>query len=232
MSPWSVSLRRPLPDAKANKVLILASDELMLELEVAEVFRLFKAMGADVQCIGPEQCCRDSLRAGWEDGENDVLWLSGHGTFEGYAPDDADLVVGQERVAFSEIRSWKTPERVGRRLIMLNACFGGAAASLEGVGQIGLATAVAGPAQAIVSHMWNSHWLPASCFGVLLASNLNQLGFFGAFESSMGALRAGADTVAQELEIIGAAALAERVRQNTSFDWCDLAAWGSPCFFQ
>lgn len=231
-SPWSVSLRRPQADAVPKRAALFCCDEMMAVLEMAQVSRLLEAGGTHVRLIPADECGIAKLRAVWEDPEYDVIWVSGHGEFSGYAPDDAHLTTGIEQLDFAALRSWRTPARTHRRLVVLNACFAGAAASLEGTGRIGLATAVAGPLQAIVAHLWNVHFLPSACFGVLLASRLHRGGFCECFEYACRSLSEGGNRLAEELSDCRAGTLAQRVNNNSSLDWQDMANWGSPCFFQ
>jgi hypothetical protein len=232
MSPWSVSFRIPKPDSQIRKVTILAADAMMESLEAVHVERIFAALGAEVRVVRPSDCTGDAFREAWCDQDNDVVWLSGHGDFDGLAPSHAHLLVGEDVVLFSTVRSWAVPERRHRRLAVLNVCYGGAAAALEGLGGMGLATSVAGPNQAVASHLWNSHWLSAACFGVMFAQALGDKGFFQAFESACTALRHGAPSIEPLLRDCGADELADRVQNNSSLDWGDLALWGSPCFTQ
>ncbi len=232
MSPWSVSLRKPRPDARPQNVTILATNPMMDSLEVDHVRRIFEAGGATLQHVSPEACGRNALYRAWMNEACDVLWLSGHGNFDAFSPHQAHLMVGEEPVYFSEIRGWGTPSRTLRRIVVLNTCYGGTSATMEGLGAVGLATAVAGPHQAVVSQLWNSHWLSSACFGVLLAGGLCKQGFFNAFAESCAAMHSGAATVEHQLREIGADALADRVQRNDSVNWSDIAIWGSPCFLQ
>lgn len=230
VSPWSVSLQRPLPDAPVRKASIVACDEFMEQLEAAHVKRLLEQDDAAVQFMGPNDCSADRLRRAYEDQSVDLLWLSCHGDFDSRSPEDAHLKVGNDVVRFSDIRSWETPERETRRLLMVNACYGGATPSLEGGGTLGLSTSIAGPSQSVITHLWNSHWLSASTFGVLLASVLKQ-GHFPAFKQ-VAKWMLEADKIPSRLEHVEANNLAERVRQNSSVNWDDLSIWGSVAFFQ
>ncbi|MCB9846748.1 MAG: hypothetical protein H6811_12280 [Phycisphaeraceae bacterium] len=232
MSPWSVSFRTPNPDAPIRKVAIVVADPLMECLEAVHVERIFAATGAEVCRVRPGDCSAGAFRDVWCDPSNDVVWVSGHGDFDGRAPSGASIVLGEDGVPFSSVRGWELPQRRCRRLAVLNVCYGGAAAALEGLGGMGLATAVAGRGQAVASHLWNSHWLSASCFGVLFAEALCGRGFFEAFENACDALRQGAPSIEARLRACDAADLADRVRNNSSLDWADLAVWGSPCFLQ
>lgn len=231
MSPWSVSFRKPKPDSQIRKVTILAADDMMADLEAVHVERIFAARGTEVYFVPPSSCNTNAFWDAWCDSSNDVVWLSGHGDFDGLAPEQAHLAIGEDQILFSSIRNRVLPQRKRRRLVVLNVCYGGAAAALEGLGKMGLATSIAGPNQAIASHLWNTHWLSSACFGVILAQELSNHAFFLAFESTCAALREGQDTIEARLRNCGAEDLADRVRYS-SLNWSDLSAWGSPCFTQ
>ena len=79
-----------------------------------------------------------------------------------------------------------------RRLLVLNACDSATAASLGGPSRVGLAGIGAGTTQAVIAHLWPVRWIPAACFGVLLATGLvRNKSFLSAFRYAVKMLQSG-----------------------------------------
>src|SRR5262249_21741668 len=116
----------------------------------------------------------------------DLLWGVAHGEFDHYKPHRASLRISStESCGLTEMQRPRSTQG-RRRLLVFNICDGGATASLNAPGELGLAALLAGASQAIVSHFCPIEPRTALLFGALLAARLaSGGGYFASFEATL-----------------------------------------------
>lgn len=165
----------------------------------------------------------------------DVLWVMSHGEFDHWAPHEATLQVSRngDRVSLADL--WRrSPETEDRRLLFLNACDAGRFEEGGLLPHVGLAPSVAGPAQAVISHLWPVTHYPSATFGAFLATFLSRgQSFFDSFQSALGALHKDAPASGTALEQLSgfSTPLTQRLRQREE-DFTPLEISGSPVFYE
>lgn len=231
-APISLTLREPATDRDIKRVVVWTYG---LYTDQYEMEALHAAFAGRAEVVPVADRTPEALHAVWQDPHVDLIWFSVHGTLD---PTEAQvgLELGPDFHASAELFQNLEHPAGARRLIVLNACDSGATLSAGGTAGLGLATAVASPSQAVITHLWPAGGLPAAAFGALLADGLaSNSGFFDAFERALCGIMDPALGLADRVEQAGAEALARRIRPSpvASADapaW-NLAEWGSPAFF-
>lgn len=228
--PWSTSLRVPLADRKIRKVALIATDHTAGDMEFPWLKQLF--LTRNVEIIAPVEVSVKSIREIYEDPSFDVIWFAGHGEFFGRQMAETHIPIDSGiALTLDDMYSWSIPQNL-RRLLVLNLCYGGMAPLVEGLGELGFGTRLAGPSQAVVSHLWNVDWLVAPIFGAILADSLLMSGnFHEGFVHALTHLLKGKEDVLWTLADCDLWDAAERCDRLTA-DLASLAHWGSPVFFQ
>jgi hypothetical protein len=105
---------------------------------------------------------------------------------------------------------------------------------MPGPSKLGLAPMLAGARQAIVSHLWPVEQTYAALLDGLLAVGLVRAkGFLAAFSLAAESLRAGDDHAFALLRrVMGEGCELVRRLSARSLDLGNIAAWGSPAFFE
>jgi hypothetical protein len=165
----------------------------------------------------------------------DVLWVTCHGEYAAYTPELSHLVLGEEQLSLNQVLRLEAPITDERRLLVLNACDSGTAATLGGLTEFGLGSLVAGPTQAVIGHQWPCDWLMAAGFGAVLGSSLaSGLGFGDSFGCALRALREGPGRMSETLREQGVElGICERLAHAASAGReHGVLHWGSPVFFE
>jgi CHAT domain len=165
--PLTVSLRNPKPDRSIRRALLWAEGSLYSEIERAEVNSILLRAGIAVDI--PKRYTATEFQQKYNSGEYDLIWVASHGLYEPSAPHLSKLQVGvDEWVDTGLLR--KPRESETRRLLVLNACEGGATFIGGGLLDSGLAASAASPSQAVIAHLWPIRaWPDAVGFAVVLS---------------------------------------------------------------
>lgn len=234
--PLCASLKRRRPDRRIRRVFLWSGGgTLAEEMELEFVRACFAAVHVTVDAHIAVESTAAEFSAVYSDPSVDVLWVMSHGEFDHWAPHNATLQVSRngERVALADL--WRrSPDTDGRRLLFLNACDAGRFEEGGLLPHIGLAPGVAGPAQAVISHLWPVTHFPSATFGAFLATFLSRgQAFFDSFQSALGALRRDASASGAALEqLCGfSTSLTQRLRKRED-DFTPLEISGSPVFYE
>jgi hypothetical protein len=136
-------------------------------------------------------------------------------------------------LTFDELRRLSQP-RVGRRLLVLDACDSGAAPMYGGLSDFGFGPQLSSEVQAVISHRWPVEQFPSAIFNLLLAVGLRSKSFYHSYESAISTMIGGREAIAAVLgallgrdhDVVG------RIRDNESIRWHTIAVWGSAAFFE
>lgn len=234
--PLCASLKRRRPDRRIRRVFLWSGGgTLAEEMELEFVRECFEAVHVTVDTHIAVDSTAAEFAAVYSDPTVDVLWVMSHGEFDHWAPHEATLQVSRkgDRVSLADL--WRhSPETEDRRLLFLNACDAGRFEEGGLLPHIGLAPGVAGPAQAVISHLWPVTHFPSATFGAFLATCLSQgQSFFDSFQSALGALHNDAPASGTALErLCGfSTPLTQRLRQRDE-DFTPLEISGSPVFYE
>ena len=201
--PLTVSLRNPKPERSIRRVLLWAEGSLYSEVERVEVNSILSRAGIAVDI--PEYYTAGEFAHRYKSDEYDLIWVAGHGLYEPSAPHLSKLQVGVDEWVDTQLLR-EAPESATRRLLVLNACEGGATFVGGGLLDSGLAASAASPSQAVIAHLWPIRpWPDAVGFAVVLAFLLVnesddclpgfRRSFFEAYQECLRILSAGPEQV-------------------------------------
>lgn len=234
--PLCASLKRRRQDRNIRRVVLWSGGGTLAEdMELEFVKACFEAahIGVDVH-VAVDTTAAEFL-AVYADPSVDVFWIMSHGEFDHWAPHEATLQVSRSGNCVSLNDLWhRSPDIDQRRLLFLNACDAGRFEEGGLLPHIGLAPGVAGPAQAVVSHLWPVTHFPSATFGAFLAHFLSRgQSFFDSFRSALAALRQNGPAAGTALEqLCGfSTSLTHRLQQREE-DFTPLEISGSPVFYE
>jgi hypothetical protein len=231
--PLSVSLKTPLPDRAVGRVVLWASDLAGTEEETDAVVAILSGRGAEVEVVREDRTV-DAFTALYERDDVDVLWVACHGEHAPFEPEASKLTLsGGHDLSLETLLTLRVPESGQRRLIVLNACDSGTAAQYGGLPDFGIGSAIAGPEQAVIAHLWPVGFTEAAAFGAVLASGLAiDQRYDEAFGRATAALEGGAEEVLAELAgTTETGELTARLEAARGRDH-GLLHWGSPVLIE
>lgn len=194
--PVACSMQEPLSDRSLSRAEIWYGDLLGAKEEADAVAEILHDAGCAVEVVAGQDAGVDGFRSSYESNELDLLWVSGHASFGHDSVEATELeLAADQTLSLRDLMDLRTP-RVGRRLLVLNSCESAVVEGLGGPSTIGVGGLLAGSTQAVVCHLWPTHFKAAARFGVLLALGLSERsGFVGAFASTLRSLIGGPDAV-------------------------------------
>ena len=226
--PLSVSLKLPRRCRPIERAVVISGETFTSPWETDTVTALLRNAGVDV--IRIDDVTRDEFGRIYREDDLDLVWITGHGLHDHAHPDQSALLFrGGEPADMDWLAGLDAPG-YDRRLLVLNVCSGGQSTMWNSPYGFGIAPALAGPSQTVISHLWPTAAAIAASFGVLLAQALTADGdHVRAFKSAVETLAGGADRV---LGALGSAPaegprLAEHLA-SASHDLANIAHWGSP----
>jgi hypothetical protein len=163
--PLTTSLVRPRSDRARCRIGLMSNPETWTsELECEVVTHVL----TDVE-VRPLLPTADAFEQAYADETLDLLWVASHAELRHGDPRGSFLAFGDsERLTIDALDALPAP-RGDRRLLVLNVCDGGASATLGGPAGFGVGPVLAGPSQAVVSHLWPMPPPVAATFGCFLA---------------------------------------------------------------
>jgi len=231
--PLSVSLKTPLPDRAVRRVVVWASDIAGTGEETDAVAAVLTVRGVDVEIVREGRTV-DAFAALYERDDIDVLWVACHGEHAPFEPEVSKLTLSDGHdLSLEKLLTLRGPESVQRRLIVLNACDSGTAAQFGGLADFGIGSAIAGPEQAVVAHLWPVGFTEAAGFGAVLASGLAiEQRYDEAFGRATAALEGGVEAMLEELSDTSVTGgLTARLDAARGRDH-GLLHWGSPILIE
>lgn len=172
LAPIEASVAAAAP-TRARQVLSVWADDAvqLVDAELELLASLGPHGGWDVRPFEGDRSA-EAFRLFYEDPEPDLLWVVGHGEMDAHNLSQSGIVLaGGALMSVREVSELAIPT-LGRRLLVLNLCSGGAAQFRGGLGHLGLAQSLAGPNQQVIAHQWPINSYPALAFAsaFLLAS--------------------------------------------------------------
>ena len=234
--PLVASLQKALPDRPIRRVTIWSgAGSFTEELEIGAVRALFESAGAVVEVHCAESSSVADFVAAYSDAGVDVFWVSSHGEFDHWYPRGVAIQISRSRNFVGLDSLLAVPINfLARRLLVLNVCDGGRFEQTGALPRIGFAPALAGGAQAVISHLWPTKGIAAAVMGVLLASHLAKgKPYFLAYQEMLADICASSQAVAENLDKLlrEDSELPERVAGSQE-DFLNIANNGSAVFFQ
>lgn len=228
--PLSISLRTPRSARALRKAVIVGDTTITSEMELDAVQRMLAVGGTEVRRLSHVDHGEFSDIYG--DPDVDLIWIASHAELDHSNPSQSALHLGvDDHVELDWLGRLSRP--LGdRRLLVINACEGGASVMNGGLAGFGIGPIMAGPTQSVISHLWPVNPTAAAAFGVLLAGSLQVFpDHFDAFDRSLTILVAGKSRILDELEDleIDTSRLREHITRS-SLDFSNIAQWGAPTF--
>jgi hypothetical protein len=245
--PLISSFEYPAPDRRVQRALVWTTGTTTGEIETKAVTSVLESAGVTVDALIERDLHVAEFFDLYSNPIYDLVWLVGHGQFDGARPDEASIRLSSDgrsvitlpalaEAAISTNRQVMNGP-ANRRLLVLNLCESGSAMQASVPPRIGLGPLLAGAHQAVIGHLWSVRPYPPAFFGVVLAWELgNGTDFFSAFTKALRALRYTRDEVLRHLrELNGAQSeLASRIEagQDDEFTARGVLTWGSPAFYE
>ena len=170
---------------------------------------------------------RDNFGELYVDDDLDLLWITGHGDHNATRPDQCMLFFKAEEAADMDWLASLDARTGDRRLLVLNVCSGGRSTMHGSPYGFGIAPALAGPSQSVISHLWPTTPAVAAAFGVMLADALaHGADHVHAFTSAVKALSNGSDQLIDALRALpgDGPRLADHLSRS-SYDLDNIAHW-------
>ena len=233
--PISASLRTPSTDRRLREVLLWSGADSMTEEQEIEVVReIFERAGARVLVRAPNSATVEDFIGDYSNPDYDLFWVMSHGEFNHWSPKEAKVQIDRAGTFVSlDDLIGRAPTDEDRRLLVLNVCDGGRSEENGLLPRVGLAPAVAGKAQAVISHLWPIQGLAAGAFGALLADALSRdQAFFLAYCDTLMHMHQpprdiGAHLASKQLKAQGIIERLSRSQEDAQFQ-----SWASAVFYQ
>jgi hypothetical protein len=237
--PMSVSLEEPLPDRQVKRVGIWCAEaDYYAHFEIDGMTELLER--ADISVVTRQDSSNsaaDTFLEFFSDPAFDVIHIATHGEYDQWKPTTTTLVLNEAGTAISLEQLLGAKDHLHgdcRRLLILNACDIGAAATTGGLHRVGFGPALASRHQAVVSNLWPAHPQVAAAFGMFLANRLAAGdGFFDSFQSALQPLVGNDESIGHRLVALGEqpGILGERFA-NSSLGTDNIFHWGTPVFLE
>jgi hypothetical protein len=226
--PLSVSLQQPRRCRPILRAAVIGGETTTSEWECSAVISLLRSAGIHVAYV--DAATRDKFGELYVDDDLDLLWITGHGDHNTTRPDQSMLLFKDEEAANMDWLASLDARTGDRRLLVLNVCSGGRSTMHGSPYGFGIAPALAGPSQTVISHLWPTTPAVAAAFGVTLADALARgADHVRAFASALNALSNGPDQLIDALRASpgDGPRLADHLSLS-SYDLDNIAHWGSP----
>jgi len=214
-----------------RRAVLFATPMLGADDEVSLVESILLRNGWTCDTMRGEDASVRSFRDAYMGSEFDLIWVSGHGELDHFDVGSAAIHLADGHVEAGQLLP---PTARNQRLLVVNACDMAHASVAGGLAELGLAAIASGPQQAVISHMWPSHWAAAALFGAVLATELGNNADVGlAFEAAVRHYIEGPEACVKSAlastEGLDSEMLARFVR-NVPQDW-GILEWGTPTMF-
>lgn len=234
--PLAVSLLSKTKDRQINRIAIFSgANSLTEEIEINLLRKLFNKLQPTVELdiFKDEDAVKDTFISLYAGNEYDVIWVMSHGDFDHWSPETVSIAVGNDKVALLDIADLELTSDQ-RRLLILNVCDGATSRSTGSISKIGMAPAIAGKNQCVISHLWPVNPYAALCFSTFLALNLaNGHSFFEAYKLTLSGLISGKEYLLDEIKKTGIEMEDDIERiVNSGIDLSLMAHSGSSAFFE
>ncbi len=164
------------PETAIRKVLVWCDPEENLyhaHLEKDAVAHIFRTNGVTVDIVMESQCTKELFIEKYSNPDIDVIWTMCHGNFNSDSPPDSTIGVSKQYGIRLEELIPLMPERINRRLLILNACESGMVPQRsDAMAFIGFGPQLTNNNQSVIGHLWSINTFGAAVFGILLAMRL------------------------------------------------------------
>jgi len=171
--PLIHSFQNPLPARKIRKVFVWQGFTQMAETERLGLEEIFKKSTIELTVCHCFESTKEDFVRHYVSPDYDLVWIVGHGEFQHQSAHVAYLDLGNEiRISIDELISIELTH-VDRRLLVIDACDGATTSLFNSPAAIGIAAAVVGKSQSVMSHNWPVEDVSSLIFGLLIASYLS-----------------------------------------------------------
>lgn len=220
-----VSLSQAKPDRPIRRVAVWQGGTMHDQFEIAALECVAALAGWHVNVHGGADLM--AFERLYADGENDLLWVIGHGEHSPHRIEGSGLVIGEEIVTADRIRDL-APDGAGRRLLVLNVCSGATAQVRGGIARIGLAQELTGPDQQVAAHLWPVGMYAGLAFGAKFALELSSGDAATAYARTVAAMRDPISLRADLLERLGPGLEIHDRLINHDEQVGNVMSWGAP----
>lgn len=158
--PLTMSFEQPGSDRPLRRAEIWFGDLLFAQEEAIMVSRILEVQGVYVEMVDASRAGATRFRESYLDAELDLLWVASHAEFGHWQPDQTALVLASDKHVSLHEFAYLRPPGGDRRLLVLNACDGAAAASLAG--HLGSASLLVLVPERLLQHSLGTGVSPAS----------------------------------------------------------------------
>jgi hypothetical protein len=174
-------------------------------------------------------------------GDFDLFWLSCHGQFDHYRPQNSYIVLNgdnrngipEQTIGYEEFNV-NSDKPSARRLLVLNACDGATTTLNNSPSAIGFGSKMVNQYQALISHQWSIYDGAGLVHGILLAGHLAEgSSYFDSFALTLSDFIAGKEHVLSKIKTwLPESKVAETVENNSGVDYTNIFYYGSLSFLQ
>jgi hypothetical protein len=176
------SFTEPLKSRKISNVLIWQGDCFLSETECNVVQEIFENAGIKVKRLSFHSSTKAEFIENYRMNAYDLVWVSCHGEFDHYHPQNSYLVLDQDKgpddtdnhITYEELNTTVIAELKERRLLVLNACDGATTSLTNSPISIGLGASMANKNQSLISHQWPIDDLAGTIYGIILSHHLTK----------------------------------------------------------
>ncbi|MCD6065860.1 MAG: hypothetical protein K0S33_686 [Bacteroidetes bacterium] len=177
--PITLSFMDPLKETSVTRVLVWQGDCMLSELECDVVQEIFEKRGVTVTRFNWHNATKAEFIAEYQQDKYDIVWISCHGEFDHYYPENSFLVLNREEatndtnvISYGELIT--DLKSNNRRLLVLNACDGATTSLTSSPVAIGLGASMVNRNQSLISHQWPIDDLAGMTYGIILAYYLTE----------------------------------------------------------
>ncbi|MEH7076971.1 CHAT domain-containing protein [Neobacillus drentensis] len=162
--------------SEIKKVLLWCNPDSTLsaaKLEQEALEYILKANNIEYEVFTGNECSKLTFENKYKDSSFDLIWLMCHGNFNFDNPYQSNLKISStDHINVLELERL-TPERINRRLLVLNACQSGTSSiRYDSMGFTGLGPSLTNINQSVIGHLWLAESFAASIIGTVLMGNL------------------------------------------------------------
>lgn len=235
--PLVQSFAQPQVSRPIQNVLLWPASALYTaNMESEHIQKILQQAGISVSVVDASEQTLERFQKEYISLEYDCIWIISHGEYDHMNPHRTSFPIAEGiSMALDDMLDLHIDNNL-QRLLILNLCSGGTAATYGANNEMGIAAAMATFAQCVITHLWPVNWLAAWVFGVLLADAIaSKKNHFDAFTTATTIMVNGSESVIEKItrlseQIPSLSELRDRIERNSSIDFGNLSIWGSPVF--
>jgi len=232
--PIVQTFKKPLSAREIKRVFIWQGDCNMSEFECHAIKSIFTAKGIEVKHLKWHESGKEEFISSYSDPGYDLVWISCHGEFDHYYPQNSKLVLNQNNPPIEEVAVNYADLGAGldqtseRRLLVLNACDGATTTLANSPASLGFGSSLVNEQQSLISHQWPTDNYSSMILGIILAIGLAAgMDYLVAYQRSIELFLAGKERVLEEISTyVNDPELFERI-ERAELDYSNIYYYGS-----